>query len=106
MIQLHFDVKQLKIGKTMGALHSFMWNYIKYANMEGFRRDSIMLIGCYHSYNLSCYVCICNEYQNICLVSLIIYVTKLCSSIMYVYTVLINLVKCSIQLLHDNTARS
>ena len=40
MIQLHFGVKQLKIGKTMGVLHSFVWNYVKYANMEGFCRDS------------------------------------------------------------------
>ena len=40
MIQLHFGVKQLKIGKAMGVLHLFAWNYVKYANMEGFRRDS------------------------------------------------------------------
>ena len=30
----------MKIGETMGILHSFAWNYVKYANMEGFRRDS------------------------------------------------------------------
>ena len=24
----------------MGVLHLFVWNYVKYANMEGFRRDS------------------------------------------------------------------
>ena len=40
MIQLHFEVKQLKILKTMGVLHSFVWNFVKYANMEGFHRDS------------------------------------------------------------------
>ena len=46
MIQLHCDVKQLKIGKTMSVLQSFLWNYVKYANMEGFRRDS-------HKYQLN-----------------------------------------------------
>ena len=40
MIQLHFDVNQLNIGKSMGVLHLFVWNYVNYANMEGFRRDS------------------------------------------------------------------
>ena len=40
MIQLQFDVKQLNKGKTMGVLHPFVWNYIKYTNMEGFCRDS------------------------------------------------------------------
>ena len=40
MLQLHLSVKQMKIGETMGALHSFAWNHVKYANMEGFRRDS------------------------------------------------------------------
>ena len=40
MIQLHFNVKQLNIGKSTGVLHLFEWNYINYANMEGFRRDS------------------------------------------------------------------
>ena len=44
MIQLHFGVKQLKIGKTMGVLHSSTWNYVKYANMEGFCRDSHIYI--------------------------------------------------------------
>ena len=24
----------------MGVLHSFVWNYVKYAKMEGFYRDS------------------------------------------------------------------
>ena len=24
----------------MGVLHSFAWNYVKYTNMEGFRRAS------------------------------------------------------------------
>ena len=32
MIQLHFGVKQLKIGKSMGALNSFVLNYVEYAN--------------------------------------------------------------------------
>ena len=36
MIQLHFDVNQLNIGKSTGGLHLFAWNYINYANMEGF----------------------------------------------------------------------
>ena len=30
------------IDKTTGVLYSFVWNYVKYANMErieGFRRD-------------------------------------------------------------------
>ena len=40
MIQLHCGVKQLKIGKHMGVLILSAWNYVKYANMEGFRRDS------------------------------------------------------------------
>ena len=40
MTQLHFGVKQLKIDRTMGVLYSFGWNHVKYANMEGFRRDS------------------------------------------------------------------
>ena len=43
MIQLHVGVKQLKIGKTMGVIYSFAWNNVKYANMEGFRRDSHIL---------------------------------------------------------------
>ena len=30
----------MKIGETMGVLDSFAWNYVKYANMKGFRRDS------------------------------------------------------------------
>ena len=40
MIQLHYGVNQMKIGKNMGVLCLFAWNYVKYANMEGFRRDS------------------------------------------------------------------
>ena len=36
MIQLHFDVKQLKISKTMGILNAIAWNYVKNANMEVF----------------------------------------------------------------------
>ena len=39
MIQLHFGVNQMKIGESMGILHSFAQNYVKYANMEGFCRD-------------------------------------------------------------------
>ena len=27
----------------MGVSHSFAWNYVNYANMEGFRRDSHIL---------------------------------------------------------------
>ena len=41
MNQLHFGIKQLKIGKSRGVLHSFVCNHVKYANMEGFRRQSI-----------------------------------------------------------------
>ena len=44
MIQLHFDVNQFNIGKNMGVLHLFAWNYVNYANMEGFRRDSHILL--------------------------------------------------------------
>ena len=40
MIQLHFGVKQSKIGKSIGVLCLFLWNYVNYANMEGSRRDS------------------------------------------------------------------
>ena len=36
MNRLHFGVKQLKNGNV---LHSFAWNHVKYANMEGFHRD-------------------------------------------------------------------
>ena len=43
MIQLHFDVNQLNLDKSMGVLHLFPWNYVNYANMEGFRRDSHIL---------------------------------------------------------------
>ena len=44
MIQLHFDANQLNIGKSTGVLHLFVWNYVNYANMEGFRRDSHIII--------------------------------------------------------------
>ena len=44
MIQLHFGVKQLKIGKTMGILHSVVCDYVNYANMEGFQRQSQLTI--------------------------------------------------------------
>ena len=30
----------MKIDETTDILHSFAWNYVKYANMEGFRRDT------------------------------------------------------------------
>ena len=43
MAKLHFGVKQLNIGETMGVLHSFVWNYVKYTNMEGYCRDSHIL---------------------------------------------------------------
>ena len=39
MIQIKFCVKQLKIGKLVGVLHSFAWNYVKYTNMEGICKD-------------------------------------------------------------------
>ena len=31
---------QLKRDETIGILHSFLQDHAKYANMEGFRRDS------------------------------------------------------------------
>ena len=34
-------VKQMKIAERMCVLHSFTWNCVKYANMEGFCRDDI-----------------------------------------------------------------
>ena len=40
MIQPHLDVKKLNIGKSIGELHLFAWNYVNYDNMEGFCRDS------------------------------------------------------------------
>ena len=46
MIQLHFDFKQMKIGESMGVLRLFALNYVKYANMEGFCRDSHICNGC------------------------------------------------------------
>ena len=39
MIQLHFVLKQLKIGKSMGVLCLFARNYVNFANMESFCRD-------------------------------------------------------------------
>ena len=30
----------MKIGEIMDVLHLFTWDYVKYANMEDFRRDS------------------------------------------------------------------
>ena len=47
MIQLHVGAKLMKIGESMRVLHSFAWNYVKYvkyANMEGFHRDSHILV--------------------------------------------------------------
>ena len=38
--ELHFGVKHLKIDKSMCVLYSFVWNYVKYTNTEGFCRDS------------------------------------------------------------------
>ena len=35
MIQPLFGVKQLNKGKTKDVLCSFVWNYVKYTNMEG-----------------------------------------------------------------------
>ena len=40
MIQLHFGIKHLEIGKTMGVLYLFVSNHVKYANIEGFHRGS------------------------------------------------------------------
>ena len=51
MTQLHFDVNQLNIGESMGVLHLFVWNYVNYANMEGFRRDSHILTYTLHAYS-------------------------------------------------------
>ena len=33
MISQHFDVKQLRVGKTIGILHPFVWNCVKYVNI-------------------------------------------------------------------------
>ena len=30
----------MKIGESIGVVHSFELNYVKHTNMEGFRRDS------------------------------------------------------------------
>ena len=38
-IELHFCIKQLRIDGCMGVLHLFVWNYVIWANMEGFLRD-------------------------------------------------------------------
>ena len=40
IIKLHFAVKQMKLDECIGILHSLIYNYVKFANMEGFRRDS------------------------------------------------------------------
>ena len=62
MNQLHCGVKQLKIGKTRGVLHSFVWNHVKYANMEGFRRDShICTYVAFRGYLMYTYVAACSE---------------------------------------------
>ena len=44
MIKIHFGIKQIKIGESMGVIHTFAWNYVKYVNMEGFRRHSNTLL--------------------------------------------------------------
>ena len=44
MIKLHFGVEQLRVGKAIGILQSFVWNCVKYANIEGFYRDSHIII--------------------------------------------------------------
>ena len=33
-------VKQIKIAESMGVLQTFVQNYLKYTNMEGFCRDN------------------------------------------------------------------
>ena len=43
MIQLHFNIKQLKMDETIRILQLFVWNYVKYANMKGFRRAGHIL---------------------------------------------------------------
>ena len=43
MIQLHFVVKKLKVGKSMGVLHLFVLNYVKYANTEGLYKGSYLM---------------------------------------------------------------
>ena len=50
MIQLHVDVNQLNTGKSTGILHLFAWNYVNYANMEDFCRDSHIYIIYIHTY--------------------------------------------------------
>ena len=44
MIKLHFGVKQLRIGKTIRILQSFVWNCVKYANKEGTHKDSHIIL--------------------------------------------------------------
>ena len=41
MIQLHFDIKQLKIGATIRILQLFLWSYVKYMNMEFLLSQSV-----------------------------------------------------------------
>ena len=38
MNQLHFGVKQLKIERSVDVLYSFVWNHVKYTNMEGLQQ--------------------------------------------------------------------
>ena len=42
----------MKIGECMGVLHSFTWDYVKYANMEGFCTDNHNWLNVY-AYNNS-----------------------------------------------------
>ena len=53
MIQVHFGIKQSKIGKRIGVLCIFVWNYVNYANMESFCRDSHILYLKHHAYETS-----------------------------------------------------
>ena len=62
MIKIHFGIKQMKIGESMGVIHSFAWNYIKYTNMEGFCRQSHIITvattldNTVHAYTLPIYL--------------------------------------------------
>ena len=70
MIWLHFGIKQMKIGESMDVLHSFTWNYVKYAKMEGFRRDGHIYIATLThihcvEYSRCCVLCNPVVYKNI-----------------------------------------
>ena len=44
MIKLHFGVKQLKISKNVGVLHSFVWNYVNTLTWRVFAETVTIII--------------------------------------------------------------